>query len=81
MAVGGWGLRWNNSSGSLAVCTSVVRSSKQPSEHRSPGFGGQGPSWPPWLPQVLCRLFPEHVRDRLPGAGGQVGSCCCPNIG
>lgn len=52
----------------LLVCTSGIRSSQR-LEHRSPGFGGQGPFLPHWLPRAVCRLLLERVHTCLSSRG------------
>ena len=47
------------------VCTSVIRSSNQQWEYRSPIFGRQCAFCSLWLPKVVCRLLQEHLHSCL----------------
>lgn len=61
----------NNSDHCLFVCTYVIRSSSQPSEHRFLVFGEQGPFCPPFLPQSVCKLLQEYMHSYCHQAGGR----------
>ena len=54
----------------LFVCTSVIRSCNQQTEHRSPVFGGQGPFCPHWLLQAVCNCPRNTCITACPEAGG-----------
>ena len=41
----------------LFVCIIVTRRSNQSLEHISPVFERQGPFYPPWLEQTMCKCF------------------------
>ena len=60
------------------VCASVIRSSKQGSQHRDPVFGGQRPSCLLYVLQAMCELLQKYTHSCLPhGWGKGVGSCYC----